>query len=285
MAENFTLSGFSDEIDADITEQFKGLNKLGINFFEIRGVCEENVADITLERAREVKALADSYGIKASSIGSPIGKINICDPIEPHLEKLKHVIEIAKILETKFIRIFSFFIPKGEAPENYRDEVMSRMKMMVKIAEENDIILLHENEKGIYGDIAPRCKDILDTVDSPNLRAVFDPANFVQCGQVTFPDAYDMLNDKVVYMHIKDAVGEKVVPPGDGNGNVSDILQALKDKGYRGFVSLEPHLAQFAGLADLEEDGNTSAVNEEKAGLKTFKVAYDALNKIINNLK
>lgn len=285
MSEIFILSGFSDEISPDINEQFEGLKKLNINFFEIRGVNGTNVADLTLEQAKEVKALADSYGIKASSIGSPIGKIPITDPIEPHLETLKHVIEIAKIFETKYIRIFSFFMPKDLSDYSiYRDEVISRLKKMTKIAENENIILLHENEKGIYGDNAQRCRDILNSIDSENLRAVFDPANFVQCGQITYPDAYELLKDKVVYMHIKDADHMTVVPPGSGSGKLFEILSALKADGYKGFLSLEPHLAQFEGLAALEDDGNTSHVSEEKAGLRTFKIAYDALNKIIEKI-
>ncbi len=285
MKNNFILTGFSDEISSDISEQFAGLNALGIKYFEIRGVDGTNIADISEEKARQVKKLADENGIKVSSIGSPIGKINIKDPIEPHLEKLKHIIRLAKIFQTRYIRIFSFFIGEDEKAEDYKDEVMRRMKMMVKIAEEENVILLHENEKGIYGDIAKRCHDIFENVVSDNLKAVFDPANFVQCAQITYPDAWDMLKDHVVYMHIKDADGLMVVPPGKGKGNLKQILQSLKDEGYNGFLSLEPHLAQFDGLKDLEEDNNTSHVNAEKAGLRTFKTAYDALIEIINNLK
>ncbi len=286
MYENFTLSGFSDEISPDIKKQFEGLSRLGIKHFEIRGVDGESVADITLEKAREVKALADSYGIKVSSVGSPIGKILITDPIEPHLDVLKHIIKIAKIFETKYIRMFSFFIPEGasESYAEYKDEVIERIKKMVAIAEEEDIILLHENEKGIYGDIAPRCREILDAVDSENLKAVFDPANFVQCGQATYPDAYKLLSDKVVYMHIKDAVGMNVVPAGEGDGHVFEILKELKAKNYKGFLSLEPHLAPFDGLDKLEASGNASEISGDTAGFASFKRAYDALCTLVNKL-
>lgn len=281
---NYTLSGFADEIDSAISKQFDGLDALGMKWFEIRGVDGENIGDISEEKAREVKALADLRGIAVSSIGSPIGKINIKDPIEPHLEKLRHVIALAKIFKTKYIRMFSFFMPKGEDPEAYRDEVVSRLKMMAEIAEAEGVILLHENEKGIYGDTPERCRYILDAVASPNFRAVLDPANFVQCGCVPCPDAYEMLKDKIEYIHIKDAVGEKVVPPGEGDGTIRELLTALSRDGYEGFISLEPHLAQFDGLAGLEEEGNTSAVNEEKAGLHTFKIAFDAFNRIVEKI-
>lgn len=284
MNNNFILSGFSDEISPDINLQFEGLKTLGINHFEIRGVNGENVSELTLEKAKKIKDIADSFQIKVSSIGSPIGKIKITDDFAPHLELLKHVIKIAKIFQTKYIRIFSFFIPEGENADNYRDEVMKRMNAMVKIAKEENIILLHENEKGIYGDNAKRCKDIFDTVMSDNLKAVFDPANFVQCNQVTYPDAWQMLKEHVVYMHIKDANGKTVVPAGEGSGHLKQILSSLKESNYHGFLSLEPHLAVFDGLKDLETSENVSCVNEQPAGLKTFTIAYNALVDIINSL-
>ncbi|HAA24848.1 MAG TPA: xylose isomerase, partial [Ruminiclostridium sp.] len=43
------------------------------------------------------------------------------------------------------------------------------------------IILAHENEKGIYGDTPERCVDIIKSMNCDYVRAVFDPANFIQC--------------------------------------------------------------------------------------------------------
>lgn len=97
----------------------------------------------------------------------------ITDDFEPHLDLFKHTVEIAKILNVNYIRIFSFFIPEGEDPLKYRDEVIKRMKQFVEIAEEAGIILLHENEKDIYGDTPERCLDLFKTINSENLKAVF----------------------------------------------------------------------------------------------------------------
>ena len=279
----FVISGFSDEIDSSIDVQFDGLNRLGIKYFEPRNIDGKNIADITLEEAKELKEKMDKNGIKASSIGSPIGKISITDDFDKHSELLGHVIKIAKILEAKYIRVFSFFIPKGEEPEKYRDEVMRRMSAMAKLAEENDVMLLHENEKEIYGDIATRCEDILKTVNSSHLRAVFDPANFVQCGQKAYPDAYELLKPYISYMHIKDARPDgHVVPAGTGIGNVENILSSLKKGGYDGFLSLEPHLGEFEGLSKLENGNIMKGL--EKSGLSTFTLAYEALNKILERI-
>lgn len=279
---NFIISGFSDEIDENIIKQFEHLNKLGIEYFEPRGINGKNISKLNDEEAYELKDIMDKYGIKVSSIGSPIGKIKITDDFAPHLEELKRVIKTAKILGTKYIRMFSFFIPEGEN-DNYKDEVIFRMKEMTKLAESEDIILLHENEKGIYGDIAPRCLEILEAVNSDNLRAVFDPANFVQCNQKTYPEAYEMLKDYVVYMHIKDAVEDgAVVPAGYGIGHIEEIITELHKRNYDGFLSLEPHLGVFAGLKDLELSDDMLSLSESTPD--KFTLAFKALGEIVDRV-
>lgn len=283
MDNNFTITGFADEISEKVTEQFEHLNKLGIEYFEPRGIDGKNISELDENDVDILKEKMNKYNIKVSSIGSPIGKIKITDDFDVHMEKLKKTIDIAKRLGTKYIRVFSFYIPEGEKPENYRDEVIKRMKEMTKLAQENDIILLHENEKGIYGDIAPRCLEILDAVNSANLRAVFDPANFIQCGQKVYPEAFSMLKNHVCYMHIKDALENgDVVPAGYGLGDVKLILKDLKDSGYNGFLSLEPHLGSFKGLENLELDDKMTEL--EGSTPEKFTLAYESLINILKEI-
>ena len=280
MAYSFTVSGFADEIDANVVKQFEHLNQLGISYFEPRGIDGKNISELNDEEVLELKAKMEKYGIKVSSIGSPIGKIQITEPMEPHMELLARVIKTAKMLDAKYIRIFSFFMPKGEDPATYREEVMKRMKQMVELAEKEDVVLLHENEKGIYGDIACRCKDILDTVKSDALGCVFDPANFVQCGQKVYPDGFHMLKPYITYMHIKDAKEDgTVVPSGYGEGGLKHIIKKLKDMNYNGFLSLEPHLGSFQGLAALEL--TDEMLKLEESGPDKFTMAYEALKNVI----
>lgn len=280
---NFTISGFSDEIDENVEKQFHHLNKLGISYFEPRGINGKNIGDLNEKEAHELKNIMDEYNIKVSSIGSPIGKININEDVQPHIDMLHRVISTAKILGTRYIRIFSFFIPQNDDYSIYRNEVIRRLRIMVDIAEKEDIILLHENEKEIYGDIASRCLEIITEIDSPNLKCVFDPANFVQCGQKVFPDAYEMLRPYIEYMHIKDANPDgMVVPSGYGIGGVRDILRSLKQSGYKGFVSIEPHLGNFTGLAELE---NSEKLNiTENSSPEKFTLAYNALCDILDSI-
>ena len=144
-------------------------------------------------------------------------------------------------------------------------------------------MLLHENEKGIYGDTAARCADIMRELYSDSFKAVFDPANFVQCGEDT-KNAYNLMQDYIEYIHIKDAKNSDgtVVPAGMGDGNVEWLMKQLFENGYHGFLSLEPHLGSFEGLNALE-NGDIMK-NLPEGGEGTFTLAFNALNKILENV-
>ena len=273
------LSGFADEIDRNLTVQMNVMESLGIHHIEMRGVNGKNLCDCTLEEAKEIKAQLDARGFKLSAIGSPIGKIKITDPFEPHLEHFKHVLDLAELFGAKYIRLFSFFMPKDEDPAIYRDEVMKRMAQFVEVAQGRNVILLHENEKGIYGDIADRCLDVIKTINSPILRVTFDPANFAQCDEEVYPHAYNQLAPYLTYMHIKDArySDHRVVAPGEGDGRVLDVLKALADSGYEGFLSLEPHLCNFVGFTALESDPDEVEKAADSEGARCFGIAASAL--------
>ena len=279
------ISGFSDEIEKSVDVQFEVLNKLNIKYFEVRGVDGKNISTLTDEEVLTLKSKMEQYGIKVSSIGSPIGKIKIEEDFAPHFEVFKHVVNIAKTLGTKYIRMFSFYHEGGdEWTAEEREEVLARLRQMIVYAKEQDVMLLHENEKGIYGDTADRCIDLMKELACDNFKAVFDPANFVQCGQDT-KYAFDNLKEYVEYMHIKDARFEdgRVVPSGMGDGNVAYVLKALFENGYNGFLSLEPHLGSFEGLAELELDDKMEGL--PKGGEGTFTLAYRALCDILDEIK
>jgi len=281
----FLLSGFADEIDKDLKIQVNELKKLGINMMEMRGVYGKPVTDYTVSEVKEFKKILDDNGIKVSALGSPIGKIGIKDDFEPHLDKFKHAMELAGVLETKYIRMFSFYIPENESPEKYRDEVLERWYRFVGAARDTGIILAHENEKGIYGDNAERCLDIIVSMNVDYVRAVFDPANFIQCPVETYPKAYSMLKPYICYMHIKDALYDsgKVVPAGYGDGKLPDILADInKTVDSEMVLSLEPHLGSFEGLANLEKELDLS--NMEESGPGKFEIAVRALRDILGKI-
>jgi len=278
------LSAFADEIDPGLDVQMDVLEQHGISYIEMRGVGGKNITQYSLEEVMEIKRRLDKRGFRISAIGSPIGKISITDDFGPHLELFRHTLEIAKILETRYIRMFSFYIPEGEKPENYRGEVMDRWRRFLEAAEGTGIMLLHENEKDIYGDTPQRCLDLVKEMDNGNMKLIFDPANFVQCDVETYPEAYELLKEHVVYLHIKDAVysDHHVVPAGQGDGKVKEILESLYKRGFEGFLSIEPHLWNFVGFAELEN--RKVEASEEDSGPDKFAIAAYALKKLIREV-
>ena len=241
----WTLSGFADEIDPDFATQCRVASGLGLKFLEIRSAWGTNILDLDEGQLATVRELLAASGLQVSSIGSPIGKIRIEEDFEPHLARMRHAAEVAAVLEAPFIRIFSFFIDPSDDPDAHRDEVLRRMRALADVAEAAGVVLLHENEKEIYGDIPRRCHDIVSSVGSPNLRLAWDPANFVQVGVRPFDEGYALLRPDVVYMQIKDALAAdaSVVVAGAGDGQLVETVRALRDDGFDGFFSLEPHLA------------------------------------------
>ena len=250
----FILSAFADEASPILDEQIKALQEEGISLIELRGVDGKNVSALTIEEAKAVKAKLDAAGIRLSALGSPYGKASLAVPFDEHLALFKHGIELCKVLDVKRIRMFSFHPAEGVSAEDSREEVLRRLTIMVNLAKEAGVQLVHENEKGIYGDIAERNADVLNVF--PDLGFAFDPANFIQCGVNTL-EAYELLHGRITYMHIKDAImaDGAVVSAGNGDGNVAEILRRLNaEREEEIILTVEPHLTVFKGLEGLQDE-------------------------------
>ncbi|MEJ3403715.1 sugar phosphate isomerase/epimerase family protein [Rathayibacter sp. YIM 133350] len=244
------LSGFGDEIDPDPVIQSAVLEALGARFLEVRSAWGVNVVDLESEQLDELARLLEHRGMRVSAIASPVGKVDVSLPVEHELERLGRAIAAAHRLEAPFIRIFSFYRADGRPAAAIRDDVLERMSALALLAEREGVTLLHENEKDIYGDTPERVLDIVESVGSGRLRLAWDNANFVQVGVRPFSDGYAMLRPYLDYLQVKDAVASTgaVVPAGEGDGELLATLTALRDDGYDGFASLEPHLTDFTAL-------------------------------------
>lgn len=273
---NFQLSAFADEAGSSLEDQIAAMKDNGISYLEIRGVDGENISDISNEKAKRIRKQLDDAGISVWALGSPYGKQGINEDFEPHLDQFKHGLELAEILGAKHIRLFSFYVPQGET-EKYKDEVMSRLDRFRSAAKGSDILLCHENEKDIYGDNAPRCEEIHKSF--PDIKAVFDPANFIQCGQDT-NDAWEILKPYIEYMHIKDALSDgSVVPAGKGMGNIPYLLSQYRGK----ILTIEPHLTVFDGFENLETDNRKNVRDYCYPSARTaFDAAVNALKDLIS---
>ena len=278
------IYAFADEASPMIDGQIAAMKRNGLDGLEMRGVDGTNVSDITPEKAKEVKKKLDDAGLVTWSIGSPIGKIDIeKDDFPAHLDIFKRTIETARILGAGNIRMFSFYIPEGKDPADYKNEAIDRLGAFLESAKGSGVTLCHENEKGIYGDMACRCLDIVRAF--PEIKNVFDPANYVQCGQDTL-EAWEMLKPYTKYMHIKDALSDStVVPAGKGEGNVRQIVADFIKAGGADFT-MEPHLRVFDGLADLEKaEGEKRKVSYAySSNDEAFDVAVGAFKEIIETI-
>ncbi len=271
----FTLAAFADEAGSDVEVQIRALQENGVPCLEIRGVGDKNVTDLTVDEAKELKKRLDDAGISVWSIGSPLGKISVGDEFAPHLDTFKHTLELSRVLGAGNIRMFSFFCPKGEAAY-CRDIVFERLHQFCAAAQGSGITLCHENEKGIYGDTADRCLDILRNF--PAIKAVYDPANFLQCGEDTIR-AWELLEPYIAYMHVKDVREDGVVvPAGQGHGRIPELLERYEKIGGQ-VLTLEPHLAVFKGLDALENGEKT------KIGEFEYPSQRDAFDAAVNALK
>ena len=228
----------------------KRLQKLGIPLLELRGVDGRSFTQLTDAEVDAVGEKLRRAGVGLSALGTPIGKIAVTDDFEAHKALLGRIMDIGDYLGCKRLRVFSFYRGEGQSVQAYAEAVYRMLGELLDAADAQDIVLAHENEKGIYGDIPERCLDLVETFGG-RLKCIFDPANFIQCGARP-ADAYPMLKKHIYYFHMKDALlaDGSVVPCGMGDGSVPEIL-----KDYGGDetgLTIEPHLKVFAGLNALQ---------------------------------
>ncbi len=243
----FTLSAFADEIDPDPVKQIDILKHCGIRHIELRSILKTNVLDLTDLQVSELKSLLGKKGFRLSAIGSPIGKVKIDEPFEPHLERFKRALQLCKFFETPNIRIFSYYLTEGGDWDDWRRDVLDRMWEKCRLAAKAGVRLLHENEHHIYGDSPERVRDLMETVreqlTTPILGAVYDPANYVFCGYDPW-QGWQMTKEFTVHFHIKDWVKgeEHGRPAGEGHGRIAEVMADAVKMNYDGFATLEPHL-------------------------------------------
>lgn len=273
---NIILSAFADEYDADFETQLKGLNKFDIKYIEIRFVNGKNISTLDDDEIAQVKTLLDKYQIKVNAIGSPLGKIRLDQDTEEHLRLTERVCRIANMLDCKYIRMFSFYAPKGEDIVCYRSKVLDLLGKMADIALERGVVLCHENEANIFGESPKACLDVLQSLNG-KLKAVFDMGNFALGGYDAL-EAYALLKNHIQYFHIKDGFKDgRIVPPGKGEAEIAKILADYTEKCDNPvFITLEPHLQTFDGLNAL-----TDNKLEHEYVYETQMAAFeDAVNKI-----
>ena len=271
----YILSAFADEYCPEFEKQLIALNVFDITHIELRFIDKKNISELNDNELDYVRSLLKKYNIKVNSIGSPLGKITIDGDIEAHLNKTERVCYIANFLGAPYVRMFSFYPPKGESIHEYKEKVFNTIEKMIDIADKYGVELCHENEAKIYGEQPERCLEILEHF-SGKLGCVFDMGNFALEGYDPMA-AYYMLSPYIKYFHIKDSLAAgAIVPPGKGEARIEEILSLFSKNDLPTFITLEPHLQTFSGLNALVGRGFENPYKYD-----TLQDAFtDAVNKI-----
>jgi 3-dehydroshikimate dehydratase len=253
------LSAFGDEAVDDFPGQVKFLAGEKVSYIEPRFLNKKNIVDLTKDELKEAKKILRDYGMGVSAIGSPIGKVRLDEPFGPHLDKFKHAAELALFFESPFIRVFSYYAPMGGDINRFRSLVMERMFAQLEVIKDLDVVMVHENETDIYGHSAENCVDLAKTLNSPKFKLVYDPANFVWGQKIknNVESCWPLMKPYVVHIHIKDwkLGADTGSMPGEGDGQIKELLAELAEMKYDGCMTMEPHLqvgGQFGGSTGTE---------------------------------
>ena len=244
------FSGISDEAGQPIDVQIKAHDELGWEHMELRLVDGTNITQLSDSDFDRVCDALGEAGKKVSCLGSAVA--NWARPIscDAQIDRDDMAIAIPRMqrLGTQYIRVMSYPNDSGNplSDAEWRDEAISRMKVLAKMGEDAGITLVHENCSGWGGLSADNSNLLLAEVNSPALKVVFDTGNPVTYGQDSW-DYYKSVRSDIAYVHVKDAKkvdGEDVYTYcGEGDGAVKEIVADLLSTGYDGGISIEPHLA------------------------------------------
>lgn len=292
------LSGFADEAANQKTavQQFSAFAAIGLQYYSLRfidvGGGVKNVMKLTLKEIQQIRHLEDEYGLNVSSIGSPIGKVKLKDvedgtknayvPFKKYLaHDVKRVCEIAHAFETKLIRGFSFYHPRGTEPRDHLAQAVDQLGQIAEACHRSDLTFGLEIEANLVGQSGPLLAEIQRQVDHPAMVLIFDAANIL-CQGFTATEVFEhylAMKPYIGWMHIKDFRHPKpptrqghvdedairnFVPADQGHGIhelvlrdfrevVPKLHQKLHRRGIPGvFLDLEPHVkggGQFGGFS------------------------------------
>lgn len=263
------LAAITDEISMDLDLALSVMGEYGCEAAELRAVWDVNIAELTESQLSEARRLLDKRGIGVCCIASPVYKCDLpgaktsrtgpmhqaaAKPYEEHFDLLKRCCRIAEMFGSKLVRIFSFW-DIGVLDDGVLDAIAAGISDGVKYAEDNGFVLLMENEAACIVKTGAELARIVERVDSPALKAVWDPGNAFLAGEVPYPDGYSAVRRHCAHVHVKDAVRlasgkQKFAVVGDGEVDYQGQFAALRNDGYTGYISLETHYRPFAGTAE-----------------------------------
>lgn len=289
----FKLAVFTDEISQDLDIAIGVAKKYKVEGLEIRSINNKGPHNFTKEEIKVIKSKIQDAGLKVCSIASPFFKCDINNDKEcnEHLDILKNCIDLAHTLGTNIVRGFTFW--RTGDTDRYFDKIVDKFPKVIDIVKKGKIILGIENEAATFIGSGKYLARFLKEINSEVIKAIWDPANEVHdltYGESPYPTGYNWVKDRIVHVHIKDAVkvGEsgkpESVPVGEGDINYWGQLKALKEDGYNGYISLETHWRKKAKLT--EEQVNKPGGSSYSAFAKeSSEYCLENIHKIISSIK
>lgn len=271
----FQVGIFPDEISQDFERAlYVTAKEFGLKYVELRTLWNKNIIDLTEMDLKRAKRMIEKQGLLVSCIASPFLKCRLRESTvkgdtffveeksyDEHFDILRHSIELAKMFSTKLVRCFSFW-NEGEFNEEILEEIISKFKKPLEIVKKEGIILALENENATNIRTGTQARRLLEEIDSPNLRLIWDPVNALFAGEIPYPDGYEKIKDEIVHVHIKDAARNKKTgemeckPVGAGEIDFKGQFQALLNNRFEGVVSLENEYVPSTG--DKEQGSRES---------------------------
>jgi sugar phosphate isomerase/epimerase len=280
---SWSLSAFADEAGGSCEEQIAALQQAGLKHIDIRGMDGYNIAQMPIEHAQQVKAKLDAAGISVQMLGSPLGKIDIADDPQSDYDKLRHIAELAKVLDCPNVRIFSYYNKENRPKEEWQAESLKRLLELRNIAAETGLNLYHENERHIFGDLGADVQTIARELrDWKHFRLIFDFDNYNQSGEDVWA-LWEQLRDVTDAIHLKDSTGSNQhVPVGQGNGKVPEILADAVARGWNGLLAVEPHLQHSKAVMATGPSGEANQQYANMSANECFQIACEAAKNVLN---
>ena len=316
----WVLSCFADEAADDLDAQILAVLQGGMSCIDLRNVNNKNVVDLTMQEARVVRAKLDRAGIRVNMLGSPIGKCSL--DVDPQVDvvKLQKLAVVGNVVGCNRVRIFSYYNATAQdgggggggeqggplTSEDWRKASLQRLQNLKAEANKLGMVLFLENEGGLYGDTVEHVLSLFQVLRDDNTNdnapqifgSIFDFDNYLQVGEDCWQawlqlrectDAFHLKESRKVRAAVKegeDSAQESYehVPLGTGDVEARKILQNAKTIGFRGALSLEPHLTHSPAVMETGPHGSGNQSLAELGPAGTFQVAADAAIALLSTL-
>ncbi len=276
------LSVITDEISQDFEHALDVMGEYGVRHAELRGLWDTNIADLDASQVSRAKKAMDARGITVSCLSTPVYKCDLHDDLAAvrgpmHLAKARTMDEQIEVLRrccahahsfgTDLIRVFTFW-RQGTMSVEIEDQIVDAFAKPVKVAEEEGVILVLENEHACFVGTGAEAARVISKIDSPRVRACWDPGNAYLAGERPFPDGFEEIRPFLAHVHVKDAVirqdgtGYDWTVMGRGDIDYTGQFEALGNIGYNGYISLETHYIPQDGTPEQGSRACLAALRE-----------------------